>query len=81
MALKTTKYYEEFLRYAKMSKWQHENCNLGEPPPKKKHGLLDILEDVADAATAVASVATSVAPVVAVAKTVAKATKPKKKGK
>lgn len=28
--LKTTKYYEEFLRYAQMSKWQHENCNLGE---------------------------------------------------
>lgn len=55
--------------------------NIAPPPPKKKHGLLDILEDVADAATAVASVATSVAPVVAVAKTVAKATKPKKKGK
>jgi len=27
--LQTTKYYDEFLRYAKMSKWQHENCNLG----------------------------------------------------
>lgn len=28
-ALNTTKYYEEFLRYAEMSKWQHHNCNLG----------------------------------------------------
>lgn len=30
--LNTTKYYDEFLRYAEMSKWQHENCNLGTIP-------------------------------------------------
>lgn len=27
--LKMTKYYDEFLRYYEMAKWQHENCNLG----------------------------------------------------
>ena len=46
--------------------------------PKKK-SVLDVLEDVAKAATTVASVATTVAPAVGVAKTLAKATK--KKGK
>jgi len=25
----TTKYYEEFLHYFDIAKWQHENCNLG----------------------------------------------------
>ena len=30
--LKPTKYYEEFLRYAQMSAWQHNNCNLGKIP-------------------------------------------------
>lgn len=32
MHLNTTKYYEEFLRYAKMANWQHHNCNLGTIP-------------------------------------------------
>jgi hypothetical protein len=32
MGLNTTKYYDEFLRYAELSKWQHENCNLGSIP-------------------------------------------------
>jgi hypothetical protein len=27
--LNTTEYYDEFLRYFEMAKWQHENCNLG----------------------------------------------------
>jgi hypothetical protein len=30
--LNTTKYYDEFLRYFEMAKWQHENCNLGTIP-------------------------------------------------
>ena len=29
MNLNTTKYYENFLRYAEMCAWQQENCNLG----------------------------------------------------
>lgn len=31
-ALNTTQYYEEFVRYAEMSTWQHHNCNLGTTP-------------------------------------------------
>lgn len=27
--LNPTKYYDEFLRYHEMAKWQHHNCNLG----------------------------------------------------
>lgn len=30
--LNTTQYYDEFVRYAEMSKWQHHNCNLGVIP-------------------------------------------------
>mgnify|MGYP003340928809 CR=1 FL=1 len=45
---------------------------------KKHHGLLGVIENIADVATEVAGVVTSVAPVVAVAKTVVKATKGKK---
>ena len=30
--LSMTKYYDEFLRYHKMAKWQHKNCNLGVIP-------------------------------------------------
>lgn len=45
--------------------------------PAKHHGVLGVLEDVAEVATTVASVATSVAPVVGVAKTLVKTTKKK----
>lgn len=45
----------------------------------KKHNILDVIEDIAEAAVTVGSVATSVTPIIAVAKTVAKATKKKAK--
>lgn len=32
MDLITTPYYDEFLRYYKMCKWQHDHCNLGTTP-------------------------------------------------
>lgn len=48
-------------------------------PQPKKHGLLDVIEDIAETATGVAGVVTTVAPVAAIAKTVVKATKKKAK--
>lgn len=44
--LNTTKYYDEFLRYAKMSKWQHENCNLGNIDYKETPFNDDLIKNV-----------------------------------
>lgn len=44
--MKTTRYYEEFLRYHKMAKWQHENCNLGLVPYKDTPFDDDLIKNV-----------------------------------
>jgi len=44
--LQTTKYYEEFIYYAKISKWQHENCNLGLVPYKETPWDDDLIKNV-----------------------------------
>lgn len=51
--METTPYYDEFLRYSEMAKWQHKNCNLGKIPHfessfdddlMKKVHLYDVVE-------------------------------------
>jgi hypothetical protein len=42
----TTKYYDEFLRYYEMSKWQHYNCNLGDIPYSETPFDDDLIKNV-----------------------------------
>lgn len=44
--LKMTKYYPEFLRYYKMAKWQHDNCNLGSIPYSETPFDDDLIKNV-----------------------------------
>lgn len=44
--IKTTQYYDEFLRYFEMAKWQHENCNLGIIPYSKTPYDDDLIKNV-----------------------------------
>ena len=46
MDLQTNHYYEEFLRYHEMAKWQHEHCNLGLTPHKDTPFDDDLIKNV-----------------------------------
>ena len=46
MRLNETKYYEEFLRYFEMAKWQQENCNLGTVPYSETPYDDDLIKNV-----------------------------------
>jgi hypothetical protein len=44
--LNMTKYYDEFLRYHEMAKWQNENCNLGLTPYSETPWDDDLIKNV-----------------------------------
>ena len=46
MRLETTEYYDEFLRYYGLAKWQHDNCNLGRVPHDKSPFDDDLMKHV-----------------------------------